>query len=227
MYKWPGKLKSNCALAQLWFLVLYRSSSLGSRPKGIIPLSSVFTEILIIFGCRNNRKLVYQMPGRLVGLTKTSEGPPERGFVLTLSPREQHIRREKATSNICSNQALMAVTAAIHTSLLGKSGYRQLGESILYTANYAAKRLNDIKGVRAPAIGEAIWKEFVVQFEDSITAEQVHSKLLEHDFHGGKILTKEFPELKESILFCFTEIHDKASIDELVDTVRSIVEGGN
>jgi glycine dehydrogenase subunit 1 len=116
--------------------------------------------LLGVFGCRMDRKLVYQMPGRLVGLTKTSEGPPERGFVLTLSPREQHIRREKATSNICSNQALMAVTAAIHTSLLGKTGYRQLGESILYIANYAAKRLNKIKGVKAPAIGEAIWKEF-------------------------------------------------------------------
>jgi glycine dehydrogenase subunit 1 len=183
--------------------------------------------LLGIFGCRNDRKLVYQMPGRLVGLTKTSEGPPERGFVLTLSPREQHIRREKATSNICSNQALMAVTAAIHTSLLGKSGFNQLGESILYTANYAAKKLNEIKGVTAPAIGDSIWKEFVVQFDDSITAEKMHSALLKHDFHGGKILIEEFPEFGESMLFCFTELHDKETIDELVAAIRSIMEGGH
>ncbi len=182
--------------------------------------------LLGVFGCRMDRKLVYQMPGRLVGLTKTSEGPEERGFVLTLSAREQHIRREKATSNICSNQALMAVTAAIHTSLLGKVGYRQLGESILYTANYAAKKLNEIKGVHAPAIGPTIWKEFVVQFEDSVTAEEVHTKLLENGFHGGKILVDDFPEYPESMLFCFTEIHSKNTIDELVDTIRGIVEGG-
>lgn len=182
--------------------------------------------LLGIFGCKMNRKLVYQMPGRLVGLTRTSEEPHERGFVLTLSPREQHIRREKATSNICSNQALMAVTAAIHTSLLGKTGYRQLGESILYKSNYAAKKLNEIKGVKAPAVGEAIWKEFVVQFTDSITAEQVHTKLLERNFHGGKVITDDFPDYKESMLFCVTEIHSKDTIDELVDTVRGIVEGG-
>ncbi|MHA1906538.1 MAG: aminomethyl-transferring glycine dehydrogenase subunit GcvPA [Candidatus Thorarchaeota archaeon] len=182
--------------------------------------------LLGVFGCRMDRKLVYQMPGRLVGLTRTSEGPQERGFVLTLSPREQHIRREKATSNICSNQALMAVTAAIHTSLLGKTGFRQLGESIVFTSNYAAKKLNAIKGVKAPAVGDAIWKEFVVKFEDGVTAERVHNKLLEHGFHGGKILTDDFPEFNESMLFCFTEIHNKETIDELVNTIRGIAEGG-
>jgi len=181
--------------------------------------------LLGIFGCRMERKLVYQMPGRLVGLTRTSEGPEERGFVLTLSPREQHIRREKATSNICSNQALMAVTAAIHTSLLGKEGYQQLGESILYRSNYAAKKLNEIKGVNAPAIGESFWKEFVVQFEDA-TAKQVYDALLEQNLHGGKILNNEFPELGESMLLSITELHDKETIDELVETVRSIVGGG-
>ncbi len=181
--------------------------------------------LLGIFGCRMDRKLVYQMPGRLVGLTRTSEEPYDRGFVLTLSPREQHIRREKATSNICSNQALMAVTAAIYTSLLGKTGFKDLGATILYKANYAAKQLNDIPGVKAPAIGDAIWKEFVVQFENGVTTEQVHQMLLKNNLHGGTRLT-EFPELGEAMLFCITELHTKGTIDDLVDSVRSIVEGG-
>ena len=182
--------------------------------------------LLGIFGCRMDRKLVYQMPGRLVGLTRTSEEPHERGFVLTLSPREQHIRREKATSNICSNQALMAVTAAIYTSLLGKTGFTQLGETILYKANYAAKQLDSISGVKAPAIGGTIWKEFVVQFENGVSAEQVHQALLSNNLHGGIRLTDEFPVLGEAMLFCVTELQSKETIDELVNAVRNVVEGG-
>lgn len=166
------------------------------------------------------------MPGRLVGQTRTSEAPFERGFVLTLSPREQHIRREKATSNICSNQALMAVTAAIYTSLLGKSGFRMLGESILYNSHYAAKQLNKIDGVTAPAIGNAFWNEFVVRFDNGVSAREVHEALLRKDIHGGIILTKEFPELGEAMLVSLTEMHSKKIIDEFVDAVRSIVNGG-
>jgi glycine dehydrogenase subunit 1 len=183
--------------------------------------------LLGIFGCINDRKLIYQLPGRLVGLTRTEEEPYENGYVLTLSPREQHIRREKATSNICSNQALAAVTAAIYMSTLGPSGIRQIGETIAIKANYAAKQLNAIKNVSAPVIGESIWKEFVVQFENGITAQQVHEGLLQNGIQGGKILSKEFPELGESMLFCVTEIHTQQDIDELVQTVSDIVaEGG-
>ena len=182
--------------------------------------------LLGIFGCVNDRKLIYQMPGRLVGLTRTEEEPYENGYVLTLSPREQHIRREKATSNICSNQALAAVTAAIYMSLLGPTGLKQVGETIAYNANYAAKMLNKIPGVQAPTIGEHIWKEFVVQFGNGITASDVHEGLLERGLHGGKILTEEFPELGESMLFCVTEVHSEETIDELIHSVQDIVSKG-
>ncbi len=183
--------------------------------------------MLGIFGCRNERKLVYQMPGRLVGLTQTISEPYERGFVLTLSPREQHIRREKATSNICSNQALMAVTAAIYTTLLGKTGFCQLGETIAYKSNYAAKKLNAIDGITAPAIGDAVWKEFVVKFDKgNITAKQVHDLLIERRIHGGKIVTDEYPDLGESMLLCVTELHSTESIDALVDAIHTIVSDG-
>ncbi|MGY5864815.1 MAG: aminomethyl-transferring glycine dehydrogenase subunit GcvPA [Candidatus Thorarchaeota archaeon] len=183
--------------------------------------------LLGVFGCINDRKLIYQMPGRLVGMTRTETEPYENGFVLTLSPREQHIRREKATSNICSNQALVAVVAAIYMSLLGPAGLKQLGETIGYNANYTAKMLDRIPGARAPAIGQTIWKEFVVQFENGVTVKQVHEGLLERNLHGGRILTEEFPALGESMLFCVTEVHAKETIDELVQSIEEIVtEGG-
>jgi glycine dehydrogenase subunit 1 len=182
--------------------------------------------LLGIFGCINDRKLIYQMPGRLVGMTRTESEPYENGFVLTLSPREQHIRREKATSNICSNQALAAVVAAVYMSLLGPKGLRQLGETIGYNANYTAKMLDRISGVRAPAIGQTIWKEFVVQFESGITAREVHEGLLKKNLHGGRILTDEFPALGESMLFCVTEVHAKKTIDELVQSIEEIVTKG-
>jgi glycine dehydrogenase subunit 1 len=182
--------------------------------------------LLGIFGCINDRKLIYQLPGRLVGLTRTEEEPYEDGYVLTLSPREQHIRREKATSNICSNQALAAVTAAIYMSVLGPSGMEQIGETIALKSNYAAKKLNAITGVSAPAIGESIWKEFVAKFEDGITAQQVHEGLLQHGIQGGKILNNEFPELGESMLFCVTEIHTQQDIDTMVQTVEELVSKG-
>ncbi len=182
--------------------------------------------LLGIFGCRNDRKLVYQMPGRLVGMTRTEDEPYEDGYVLTLSPREQHIRREKATSNICSNQALAAVTAAIYMSLLGPTGLKQVGETIAYNANYTAIMLDKISGVQAPAIGDSIWKEFVVQFENGVTANDVHNGLLERGLHGGRILTDEFPALGESMLFCVTEVHTKETIDELIQAVDDIVSKG-
>jgi glycine dehydrogenase subunit 1 len=182
--------------------------------------------LLGIFGCRNDRKLIYQMPGRLVGMTRTEEEPHEDGFVLTLSPREQHIRREKATSNICSNQALAAVTAAIYMSLLGPSGLKQVGETIAYNANYTAKMLDKISGVQAPVIGGSIWKEFVVQFQNGITAQDVHDGLLERGLHGGKILTNEFSTLGESMLFCVTEVHSKEAIDDLIHAIEEIVSTG-
>ena len=182
--------------------------------------------LLGIFGCVNDRKLIYQMPGRLVGMTRTEEAPYEDGYVLTLSPREQHIRREKATSNICSNQALAAVTAAIYLSLLGPTGLKQVGETIAYNANYAAKMLDKIPGIKAPAIGQSIWKEFVVQFEQGVTTRDVHDALLERGLHGGRILTDEFPTLGESMLFCVTEVHSKEVIDEMIQAVRNIVSQG-
>ena len=182
--------------------------------------------LLGILGCKAERNLVYQLPGRLVGMTRTVDEPYERGFVLTLSPREQHIRREKATSNICTNQALAAVTAAIYLSTLGHKGLQTLSETIAFNSNYAAQKLDEIPGVKAPGIGSWIWKEFVVTFEKSITVKDVHDGLIERGFHGGIMLKQKFPHLGESMLFCVTELQNKESIDQLADAIREIVTKG-
>jgi glycine dehydrogenase subunit 1 len=182
--------------------------------------------LLGIFGCRDDMKLIRQLPGRLVGMTQTKDAPYEQGFVLTLSPREQHIRRERATSNICSNQALMAVTAAVHMAHLGPVGLRQLSETVAYKSHYVASRLNAIQGVTAPAIGDSFWKDFVVKFESGVTAQQVHDVLRTHGIHGGKILTNEYPALGESMLMSVTEIHSVQTIDKLISIVEQTVKGG-
>ncbi|MHA1771314.1 MAG: aminomethyl-transferring glycine dehydrogenase subunit GcvPA [Candidatus Thorarchaeota archaeon] len=206
----PGDYNADIAIAE--------GQSLGNPMSYGGPL-------LGVFACRNDRKLIYQMPGRLVGLTTTLEEPHERGFVLTLSAREQHIRRERATSNICSNQALMAVRAAIYLSTIGATGIASIGESIAFKSNYAAKELGEIQGVTAPAIGGPIWKNFVVQFE-GITAQEIHEGLLARGIHGGICLTRVFPDLGESMLFSVTELHDRASIDKMVSAVKTVITGG-
>jgi len=111
-------------------------------------------------------------------------------------------------------------------SVLGPSGIQQIGETIALKANYAAKKLDAIEGIKAPAIGQFFWKEFVVQFEKGITAKQIHEGLLHHGIQGGKLLTDEFPDLGESMLFCVTEIHTQQDIDKLVQTVSDIVSRG-
>ena len=102
----------------------------------------------------------------------------------------------------------------------------QLGENIAFKSNYTAMKLNKIDGIQAPAIGDNIWKEFVVKFENGVTARHVHESLLKRGIHGGKLLTDERPDLGESMLLCVTELHSKESIDALVEAIEQIVTRG-
>ncbi|MCS7364657.1 MAG: aminomethyl-transferring glycine dehydrogenase subunit GcvPA [archaeon GB-1867-035] len=177
-----------------------------------------------IFACRDDRKLIRHMPGRIIGLTTTIDGS-ERGFVMALQTREQHIRREKATSNICTNEALCAVAAAVYLSLLGPSGLRSLCETILYNSHYAMRRLNEIPGVRAPLFDAPHFKEFVINVDGSkFSINELHRRLLKFNVHGGKVIKSEFPELGESALYCVTEMHDKSDIDRLIEAFKAILE---
>ncbi len=180
--------------------------------------------LLGIFGCRGERRTLRQMPGRLIGLTESIEDK-ERGYCMVLQAREQHIRREKATSNICSNEALCAVAAAAYLSLLGPEGMKQLGKNIVRRAHYAMSKISEIEGVQAPLFDSCHFKEFVVNFDSSgLGVEEIHTKLLDQGVHGGRIIKHDFQRYGESAVYCITETHSQRDIDRLAEAMRSALE---
>ncbi|MBO8136664.1 MAG: aminomethyl-transferring glycine dehydrogenase subunit GcvPA [Desulfotomaculum sp.] len=157
------------------------------------------------------QKLMRRMPGRIVGETKDSRG--NRGFVLTLQAREQHIRREKATSNICSNQALCALAATVYLSLMGRRGLREVAEQCLTKAHYAYEQIINLLGYQ-PAWSAPFFKEFVIKTPQP--PQEINQRLLESGIIGGLDLGRFYPELKNCMLLCVTETRTREEIDRLV-----------
>ena len=191
-------------------IVAMEGQSFGLAPSYGGPFAGVIA---------SREKLVRQMPGRLAGQTTDSEG--RRGFVLTLATREQHIRREKATSNICTNQALCALAATVHLTLLGKEGLREMAHQNLSKAQFALSELEKIPGVRR-AFAAPFFNEFTVELPRSVKL--VNAALLREKIVGPFVLGTSYPELTKHALVCVTETTPRAEIERFAAALRRTLE---
>lgn len=168
------------------------------------------------FACK--RSLIRRMPGRIVGATTDTQG--RRGFVLTLQTREQHIRREKATSNICTNQALCALASCVYLSLLGKSGIKKVAELCLQKSHYAFDEITKIEGFKN-RFEAPFFKEFVV--ETPVPPKRIIRSLIKRNIFAGIDLAQFDRKLKNCLLVCVTEKRTKEEIDHLMDELRKLI----
>jgi glycine dehydrogenase subunit 1 len=204
MLKSPGELDADIAIGE--------GQSLG------VPMSFGGPYVGLL---ATKDKYVRMMPGRLAGMTKDTEG--RRGFVLTLQTREQHIRREKATSNICTNEALMALAATAYMCLMGPQGLRRVAEICYQRSHYLAKRIAKLPGYKLIS-RDPFFKEFAVQTPISPT--ELNRRLLEHKIIGGLDIsgTPEVDGMENAWLLCVTELNTREQMDRLVAALEGMGE---
>jgi len=220
------------------FIVGVEPTSLGVlRPPGDFGADIVIGEgqplgnhlnfggpLLGIFACRDER-LLRQMPGRIIGKTKTQDGRQD-AYCMALQTREQHIRRAKATSNICTNEALLSLAASTYLSLLGPDGLVDLSSTILDRTHYTCESLSKISGVTAPAFDAFHYMEFTIDFNKTHRkVSEINDTLLKFGIQGGLDLSNHFPELGQTALYCVTEVHSLNEIDMLTNELRKATGG--
>lgn len=169
-----------------------------------------------LFGCKIEH--ARKMPGRIIGMTTDAEG--KRSFTMTLRTREQDIRRSKATSNICTNEALLALAATVHLAILGRSGLREVAARNVRNMMELSRRIAKIKGFVAPAFEAPHFNEFVVRSD--VPSDRIHKELLARDIQGGFVLDRHFPELKNSSLYATTEMHSRQDFERLISALEAI-----
>jgi glycine dehydrogenase subunit 1 len=196
----PGKYGADIVVAE--------GQSLGNAPSFGGPYLGVMA---------TRDKFSRRIPGRIVGATLDTRG--QRAFVLTLQAREQHIRREKATSNICSNEALNALAATVYLTLVGKEGLREVANLCVQKAHYAAAQIAKLPGYKI-ACKSAFFKEFTVNCPQP--ADQINRKLLEKKILGGFPSSVDYPHLTNAMTIAVTEKRTKAEIDALVAALGEV-----
>src|SRR5437763_10658752 len=164
-------------------------------------------------------KYMRLLPGRLVGQTVEEGGDKQTGYVLTLQTREQHIRRERATSNICTNQSLLAVGATIYMAALGKQGFRELGELCLQKAHYAFRQITALPGYSAN-FSSPFFDEFVIK--SPVATQKLQQHLEQAGIIGGYDLSLDYPGMENCLLFCVTETRTKEDIDYLINVLKEV-----
>jgi glycine dehydrogenase subunit 1 len=200
LFKTPGQLGADIVVGE-------------GQPLGI-PLS-YGGPYLGFFAVRE--EYVRRIAGRIVGETIDHDG--KRAFVMTLRPREQDIRRDKATSNICTNQGLMALAACIYMSMMGRSGLRRAAEISYHRAHYAARQISKVKGYKA-LTSKPFFNEFIVKCPQPVA--HINAGLIERGIIGGYDLGADYPKLKDHMLIAVTEMNSRAEIDALVDALKAI-----
>jgi glycine dehydrogenase subunit 1 len=203
MLKTPGEMGAD--------IVTGEGQSLGIPLSYGGPYLGLFT---------TRKEYVRKMAGRLVGETVDNRG--QKAYVLTLTAREQHIRREKATSNICSNQGLIALASAVYLSLLGKNGLRQVSELCYHKAHYAAQQISKLPGYSLWST-TPFFNEFVIQCPHPIN--EINELLLEHEILGGYDLGRDYPDLSNAMLVAATEMNTRDDIDLLVEVLAEVSHG--
>ncbi len=227
LYRW-GTLADAAHAAGALFVVSADPISLGLfQPPSVYGADIVIGEgqplglglqfggpYLGYFACR--KEYVHRMAGRVVGETVDVDG--KRGYVLTLTAREQHIRRERATSNICTNQALCALAASVYLGAMGRTGLRRVAELCYHKAHYAAQQISSLPGF-ALASQQPFFKEIVVHCPQPV--DEINDRLLDANIIGGYDLSRDYA-LENHMLLCVTETIDRDEIDHLVATLREV-----